>query len=381
VLDPASGRFSVLSPSAALILARVDGSASIAEIASSIAAETGLTEGDLLMDVHDALVSMDAEGLIAFELTGDDSTTCASSSPASAPGADRSAAPALQPDRSAEAVRIGPIRIGATSAVVMVFARELVTALDDLLRLLPPGLPSEPVGARIAVSRAHDGSYDVRLDESLVATVHSAAAAVDAVLTACNRIASTRSVGAVRFHGGAVARDGRAIAICGVSGSGKSTLVAALVRQGWEYLTDEVVVVDALTGAVTAYPKWIDLAPDAVRLLGVGGDGVLGPGGRKHHLAPASIGSVGDSAQLEAIVLLGDDGAAVDDPVRRVSALDAVEELLAHVFASTFDGDDGLERVVDVCAGVPVGALPRGELDAMTASVDRWVNQVVRRDR
>jgi hypothetical protein len=46
-------------------------------------------------------------------------------------------------------------------------------------------------------------------------------------------------------HAGVVARDGRALVIPGTSFSGKTTLVAALVRAGATYLSDEYAVLDA----------------------------------------------------------------------------------------------------------------------------------------
>jgi hypothetical protein len=55
-------------------------------------------------------------------------------------------------------------------------------------------------------------------------------------------------------HAGVVVRDGRALLIPGDSFSGKSTMVAALVRAGATYFSDEFAVLDG-DGLVHPYPK------------------------------------------------------------------------------------------------------------------------------
>jgi hypothetical protein len=70
-------------------------------------------------------------------------------------------------------------------------------------------------------------------------------------------------------HAGVVGWRGRALLIPGRSGSGKTTLVAALVRAGAAYYSDEYAVLDH-RGRVHAYPRPLRLRrPSALRTRGL----------------------------------------------------------------------------------------------------------------
>ena len=69
------------------------------------------------------------------------------------------------------------------------------------------------------------------------------------------------------IHSAAAVHDGLGVALPGRSGTGKSTLVAALVKAGLGYLTDEFVSPDWRTGEVSPYPRTMSLYEDSWKLL------------------------------------------------------------------------------------------------------------------
>jgi hypothetical protein len=66
---------------------------------------------------------------------------------------------------------------------------------------------------------------------------------------------------AIGIHAGGVVRDGVGLALPAQMESGKSTLTAGLVRAGFDYLTDEAVMLDWETQVVIPFPKPISLDP------------------------------------------------------------------------------------------------------------------------
>ncbi|MFP5489063.1 MAG: hypothetical protein ACLGHQ_12245 [Acidimicrobiia bacterium] len=68
-------------------------------------------------------------------------------------------------------------------------------------------------------------------------------------------------------HAGAVSLGGQAVVFPGDADAGKSTLVAALVADGFSYLSDEAAAVDLETGMVCPYPRAIALERGSWPLL------------------------------------------------------------------------------------------------------------------
>ncbi|HEX6220010.1 MAG TPA: hypothetical protein VF115_02850 [Acidimicrobiia bacterium] len=98
-------------------------------------------------------------------------------------------------------------------------------------------------------------------------------------------------------HSGVVANGDRILALPALSGHGKTTLTAALVREGFEYLSDEALVFED-GGTVIPYPKPFALSEWSADLLGVPVQG-------EETLATASDldGKVGKGGRLTDLIL------------------------------------------------------------------------------
>src|SRR5258706_3289708 len=127
-------------------------------------------------------------------------------------------------------------------------------ALDRLVRRLPPGWrpAASPRVERLYSLRVGDGPGrgirrfsllyrdDVKVARSLEPT-----AIVSALESDLQLYLAERARRRIFVHAGVVGWQGRAVLIPGHSMSGKSTLVAALVRAGASYYSDEYAVLDA----------------------------------------------------------------------------------------------------------------------------------------
>ena len=180
--------------------------------------------------------------------------------------------------------------------------------------------------------------------------------AVEWVLQDLNLAAISHTRESILLHAGAVEIDGRVIVIAGVSGQGKSTLTAALVRSGFSYVTDELVIIDPSTGYVRPYLKPLDLGAESLKMLELDPDDEFVVD--KKHVVPSEVGEVSTGGRVALIVILDPDAGELDE-IETMGPVDALTKMLPNVFAETHDHPDSLDLLADLCASVPVIRMAR----------------------
>jgi hypothetical protein len=152
----------------------------------------------------------------------------------------------------------GHLSIGPYAALdhdFVVEAHESVAAsIERLLAALRAPNGVAPTTYRI---EPVEGSkeYGLWRDGACLGTAADARAGIELLFWAIDSAAVRDADRLVLVHAGAAELDGRVVVVPGPSGSGKSTLVAALVRLGWRFVTDEIVAIDPTNGALIAYPR------------------------------------------------------------------------------------------------------------------------------
>jgi hypothetical protein len=147
--------------------------------------------------------------------------------------------------------------------------RGVLSAFPDALlararSLLPPGWRTcPPTASRFSIAQS-DGRYDVRVDDASRTQTIDLELALGVLDAQIRAYVALRAPQRIFVHAGVVGCDGGAIVIPGRSFSGKTTLVAALIRAGAAYYSDEFAVLDE-RGWVYPYPKPLSIRGDAAR--------------------------------------------------------------------------------------------------------------------
>ncbi|HLR97172.1 MAG TPA: hypothetical protein VK053_21805 [Jiangellaceae bacterium] len=114
------------------------------------------------------------------------------------------------------------------------------------------------------------------------------------VLAAVTRAAVTVT-SSLLVHAGAVMHEGQALLFPGESGTGKSTMIAACVRAGMPYLTDEMVAFDLQENArITGWPRPLMLTPWSATQFGL----PVGPETAKTVVPPAGLGAAVEAGSV-----------------------------------------------------------------------------------
>ena len=152
---------------------------------------------------------------------------------------------------------------------------------------------------------------------------------------------------------------------------GKSTLAGWLTAHGWEFLTDEVALLEhGPDGAVSVHPFWrpigvrrpgpldpyLDVPPDAPEVIVPG----LTAGKAGHGRAPGAIVFPHYEPGSQPVL----------EPQSRARA---VQELAAHLPTLGAEGEEVFEAIVRIVAAVPSYSLLVDDLDAAEAALERLV--------
>jgi hypothetical protein len=225
--------------------------------------------------------------------------------------------------------------------------------LHRLPRVLPPGWRREagPAEARFVLLR--DGTITLDGTE-LRRTPGDQDAALIRLGSVVRHHLAQYAPAHIFIHAGVVCVGATAIVIPGTSYSGKTTLVAALVRAGAMYYSDEYAVVDG-DGLIEPYAK-----PLSIRVAGGRGLGVQTP------VAPGQIGRQPIRAGL--IVVTRYEAGARWRPAS-LSKGEAALALLGHTVAARSRPSEALAAVGRLARDARVLVGPRGEADQTAAEL------------
>jgi hypothetical protein len=239
-----------------------------------------------------------------------------------------------------------PTLVVEAYGVTIEVAVEAPGLMPRVREILPPGWePGDP--SRVRSRFVIDGDGELRADDELVLSGVDEPALLGALDSAMRSVIAQKAPDRVFIHAGAVARGGRAILLPGATWSGKTTLVAALVRAGAEYLSDEFAVLDS-AGRVHPYPKPLSLRPHQ--------------SWAQVEIRAGEVGAVG-SGPAEVAVIASTRYAAVEAALGPGSAGEAAIALFEHAVAARARSAAVLEAVRAAATDAVYLEGPRGEAE------------------
>ncbi len=170
----------------------------------------------------------------------------------------------------------GPRRAGAVAAragvTLEVLGLPVRVEVDELAAsrvaelLADHARTNQPPQRVLRLSTERTGLWALHDGIKVVRDGMSATDGVAMLLWSLNQVAIT-TPHHVAVHAGCVARNGAGVVLSGPMEAGKSTLVAALVCDGWDYLSDEVAGLSLADGRLHPYPCPIALDPGSFSLF------------------------------------------------------------------------------------------------------------------
>ena len=215
--------------------------------------------------------------------------------------------------------------------------------------LLPPGFePCDPerLEASIALSASESGAYALSRDGRKLAEGLELEIAMKVLERELHSLVALEAPNHVFVHAGVVASGGVAAVLPGESLAGKTTLVAALVRAGAVYYSDEFAPLDR-DGLVHPFAKPVSLRDDRFAQIDHPIDALGGVAGEK----PLRVGAV--------VVTKYDQGA--EWRPRQLTAGEAALALLSHTVPAQSRPAQVLRTITRSIEGALVVEGARGE--------------------
>jgi hypothetical protein len=211
----------------------------------------------------------------------------------------------------------------------------------------------------VTINPSPDERTSYRYTGNQRADLLTAAGALRFAIRDLSGMASLWSRDFLSIHAGAVAMNGAGLVLPAEMEAGKSTTTAALLEQGFDYLSDEAAPLDPITGNVYPFPKRIWLHQDALRFFpglidrlgdreGLNGD--LVERFRERHIRPEDLGAtISGPTPVRWLVFLARDreGPPRLEPLPKAEAIARLAHNCFNLFRYQDRGVVLLSRVVE----------------------------------
>ncbi len=260
----------------------------------------------------------------------------------------------------------------ADRAVELNFPSELSDSLELLFGQGTP-IPLKLPDHTIDVAETGSDRYAVHVDLRRVGEDYSAAELIEVLLDETVRCLIHDLDVAVALHSASVGWQDKSILIAGPSGSGKTSVAGWFVSKGFDFLSDEIVLLPGEQRTTISFPRSLLAKPGAdelIALLADTGQGRAIPAGSNTliSLGPASVR--GNQRRRAGLVIFPNFVAGGELGVESVTAAAAVAKLMGCNLNARNLADHGLRTTTTFCRNVPALALTYGSFDQLDGVAD-----------
>jgi hypothetical protein len=245
---------------------------------------------------------------------------------------------------------------------------ELARRASELIRPFARELDGDSPSVVYSIHKGEQ--YTLHRDDQQVAASDDSEALISHLLWLVSNDTVELADGYLLIHAGAVVTPGgEAILILGESGSGKTTLVAALVQDGFGYLSDEAAAIELATGLVHPWPRPLGFWPESRSLPRFAGLLASANDGERHiPIDRIRTDAIGDPCTVGHVIdhRYGSGSETRIEPLSRGLALVQMGSAAPRLRR---EGNRGLSVLANVMRGARAHSLSSGDLELAVQAV------------